>query len=55
MQKVLKWLGIGLGMLVGLVITTAVVLYFVGDSKLNKTRQVQPLAIVKAREAGMGA
>ena len=45
MRKFFKWLGIGLSILVGLVITAAVVLYFVGASTLNKTRQVQPLAV----------
>jgi mono/diheme cytochrome c family protein len=45
MRKVLKWLGIGIGVLIGLVATAAVVLYFMGASTLNKTRQVQPLAL----------
>lgn len=45
MRKVLKRFGIGLGVLVGLVITAAIVLYFVGASKLNKTRQVEPIAV----------
>ena len=45
MRKVFKWFGIGLGVLVGLVITAAIILYFVGGSKLNKTHQVQPLAV----------
>ena len=54
MRKVLKWIGIGLGILVGLVITAAVVLYFVGNSKMNKTRQVQPLAVtIPADEASL--
>jgi cytochrome c5 len=42
MRKVLKWIGIGLGVLIGLLITAALVLYFMGDAKLKKTRQVQP-------------
>ena len=46
MRKVLKWFGIGLGVLVGLVISAAIFLYFVGASRLNKTRQVQPLALI---------
>jgi mono/diheme cytochrome c family protein len=45
MRKVLKWVGIGIGVLVGLVIMAGVILYFMGGAKLNKTRQVQPLAI----------
>ena len=45
MRKVLKWIGIVLGILVGLLIVVAVALYFVGYSKLNKTRQVQTISI----------
>lgn len=45
MRKVLNWIGIGLGVLVGLVIAAAITLYFVGGSRLNKTRQVQPPAV----------
>ena len=51
MRKVLKWFGIGLGVLVGLVISTAIFLYFVGASRLNKTRQVQPLALIIPSDA----
>lgn len=42
MRKVLKWIGIGLGVLIGLVITAALILYFMGGAQLNITRQVQP-------------
>jgi mono/diheme cytochrome c family protein len=45
MRKVVKWLGIGIGVLIGLVVIAAVILYFMGASTLNKTRQVQPLAL----------
>ncbi|UCD42234.1 MAG: c-type cytochrome [Chloroflexota bacterium] len=45
MRKVLKWVGIGIGVLVGVVIAAAVLLYFMGGTRLSKTRQVQPLAI----------
>jgi mono/diheme cytochrome c family protein len=45
MRKFLKWLGIGLVVLVGLVVTAALVLYFMGRSTLNKTRTVTPLAV----------
>ena len=45
MRKVLKWIGIALGVLVGLVVTAALVLYFIGGSNLNKTRQIQPPAV----------
>lgn len=45
MRKVLKWIGIILGGLVGLLIVAGVVLYSIGYSNLNKTRQVQPITI----------
>ena len=45
MRKVLKWIGIGIGVLVGLVIVAAITLYFVGGSRLNKTRQLQTPAV----------
>jgi len=46
MRKFLKWLGIGLGVVVGIVLLAGLILYFVGGAQLNKTRQVQPAAIV---------
>lgn len=42
MRRVLKWIGVILGVLIGLVLISALILYFVGGSTLNKTRQVQP-------------
>ena len=42
MIKVLKWIGVGLGVVIGLLITAAVILYFMGGAQLNKTRQIQP-------------
>lgn len=45
MRKVLKWLGITLAVLVGLLVTAVVILYFVGRSTLNKTRTVTPPAV----------
>ncbi len=42
MSKVLKWIGIGLGVVIGLLITAALILYFMGGAQLNETRQVQP-------------
>jgi mono/diheme cytochrome c family protein len=45
MRKVLKWIGIGIGVLVGLVIVAAITLYIVGGSRLNKTRQLQTPAV----------
>lgn len=41
MRKFLKWLGIGLGVLVGLLLLAGLVLYIMGGLQLNKTRQVQ--------------
>jgi mono/diheme cytochrome c family protein len=46
MRKVLKWIGIFLGVLIVLVIVFAGVMLFMGNSKLTKTYQVQPAAIV---------
>jgi mono/diheme cytochrome c family protein len=46
MKKVLKWIGIFLGVLIVLVIVFAGVMVFMGNSKLTKTYQVQPAAIV---------
>ena len=37
MKKVLKWVGITLGSLVGLFLVTGVALLVVGNSRLNKT------------------
>ena len=45
MKRILKWSGIGLGGLVGIILVAAVVLYFVGGSRLNKTHEVQAEAI----------
>lgn len=41
MKKVLKWIGIIVGALVGLVIVVAVVLSFVGNAQLSKTRDIR--------------
>lgn len=45
MKKVLKWIGIALVVLLGLVLVTAVVLSFNGRSRLAKTRDVEAEAI----------
>lgn len=42
MQKILKWIGIVLGVLIGLIVTAFIILYFVGGSALAKTQQVLP-------------
>ena len=44
MRKFLKWLGIGLGVVIGLVLLAGLILYSMGGAQLNKTRQVQPAA-----------
>jgi cytochrome c553 len=41
MKKVLKWIGIGLGALVGLLVLALVVLYFLGSTRLNKRYDIQ--------------
>ena len=45
LRKVLKWIGIILGSLVGLLVLASVVLYLVGTSKLNKNYDVPVEAI----------
>lgn len=41
-MRVLKWIGIGLGSLVGLLLVAGIVLYFVGNARLNKTYDFPP-------------
>jgi cytochrome c553 len=41
MKKVLKWIGIVLGALLGLLVLALVVLYFVGSARLNKRYDIQ--------------
>lgn len=41
MQRVLKWIGIGLGALVGLVLMAAGVLYLIGSARVNRTYEVE--------------
>jgi mono/diheme cytochrome c family protein len=40
MAKTLKWLGIGLGTILTLLILAALILFFIGTARLNKTRSV---------------
>ena len=42
MKKVFKWIGIGLGSLVGLILLVALVLFFIGNARLNKTYDFPP-------------
>jgi len=46
MKKVLKWIGIVLGVLIVLVIFFAGIMFFLGNLKLTKTYQVQSAAMV---------
>jgi len=52
-KKVLKWIGIILGGLLGLVVLAVIILYFVGSSKANKTYDipVEPVSIPADAEA----
>ncbi len=43
--KILKWVGIVLGSLIGIVVIAAVVLYFVGSNKVNKTYDIEVAAV----------
>lgn len=42
MKKVFKWIGIVLGSLIGLLLVTVAVLYFMGSARLNKTYDIPP-------------
>lgn len=42
MKKVLKWIGIVLGSLLGLILLAAAVLYFIGNSRLTRTYDFPP-------------
>lgn len=46
MRKILKWIGIVLGSLVGLILVAGVVLYLIGNARLNKTYELPPDNIV---------
>jgi mono/diheme cytochrome c family protein len=51
MKKVLKWIGIVLGSLLGLILLAATVLYFIGNSRLNRTYDFSPSNIVVPTDA----
>lgn len=54
MKKVLKWVGIVLGGLVALLVAAAVVVYILGSVRINKTYNIQPVAIaIPADEAAI--
>ena len=44
-KKVLKWLGIVLGGLLGVIVVAAVVLYFIAGSRLNETYDIDVAAV----------
>jgi hypothetical protein len=46
MKKALKWIGILLGGLVGLIILAVVILSSSADARLNKAYAIQPAAVV---------
>lgn len=45
MKKIFKWIGIVLGGLVGLLLVTAAVLFFMGNARLNKVYSFEPTAL----------
>lgn len=45
MRKTVKWIGIILGSLVGLILILAITLIIIGTSRLNKTYDIQPAAV----------
>lgn len=45
MKKVLKWIGIALVGVVGVVLITVIVLVLLGGSKINKSYDIQPETI----------
>ena len=51
MKKLLKWLGIGLGVLAGLILLTALVMYLNGNARLNKVYEFQPSNIAIPSDA----
>jgi cytochrome c553 len=51
MRRVLKWVGIGLGVLLGVLVILGIVLYFIGTSRLNKTYHVEAEAITIPTDA----
>lgn len=46
MKKVLKWIGIVVGSLIGLILVTGAVMYFMGNARQNKTYDFPPSDLV---------
>ena len=51
MKKAFKWIGIVLGGLIGLVLLTAVSLYFIGRASVSKVYDIPPSGIVAHRRS----
>lgn len=51
MKKIFKWIGIVLGSLVGLILVAGVVLYLMGNARLNKTYDFPPSNLVIPTDA----
>ena len=52
LKKALKWAGIALGGLLGVIVIILVVLYFVGGARINKTYDIQVASVAVPAEAG---
>ena len=52
LKKALKWAGIALGGLVGVIVIILVILYFVGGARINKTYDIQVARVNVPNEAG---
>lgn len=51
MKKIMKWIGIVLGSLIGLILISGIVLYFAGNSHFNKTYDFPASGIVAPTDA----
>ncbi|MEP6894396.1 MAG: TetR/AcrR family transcriptional regulator C-terminal domain-containing protein, partial [Chloroflexota bacterium] len=51
MKKILKWIGIVLGSLIGLILVAGVLLYFIGNARLNKTYNIPPSNLTLPKDA----
>ncbi|HRQ32942.1 MAG TPA: hypothetical protein PLM89_07545, partial [Anaerolineales bacterium] len=51
MKKVLKWIGIVLGSLIGLILLAGIVMIMIGNSRLNKTYDFPPSNITIPTDA----
>ena len=51
LKKALKWAGIALGGLLGVIVIVLVILYFVGSARINKTYDIQVASVAVSNEA----